>query len=158
MKVTDNSILGIIYTLILAVIIAVFVGVTLNTFYPTPDYPDKDVFENVEHEDREPTKAEIAEDEAQMNEYEDEMQGWSQIASVVILVSATALVALGLFMSDKMPIIPNGILLGGLFTLFYGVILGFQSNERYLIFGVTTASLVVIISAGYLKFVKPDKK
>lgn len=158
MKVTDNSILGIIYTIILAVIIAVFIGVTLNTFYPAPEYPRTDVYEAIESEDREPTVAEQKEDQRIQNEYDQKMQDWSQVASIVILISATALVALGLFMAEKMPIIPNGVLLGGLFTLFYGVVLGFQSNERYLIFGVTTASLVVIVTAGYLKFVKPTKK
>lgn len=158
MKVTDNSIMGIIYTIILAVIIAVFIGVALNTFYPAPEYPRSDVYESAEFEKREPTAEEQRGEQRIQEEYEAKMQDWSQVASIVILVSATALVALGLFMAEKMPIIPNGILLGGLFTLFYGVVLGFQSNERYLIFGVTTASLVVIVAAGYLKFVKPAKK
>lgn len=158
MKITADSFMGIIYIAILAVIIAVFIGVTLDTFYPTPKYPEKDVFENAAIEEREPTKAEQAEDQRIMDEYDQKMQEWSQVASIVLLIAATVLVTLGLFMANKMPIIPNGILLGGLFTIFYGIILGFQSDSRYLIFGVTTASLAIITTAGYIKFVRTANK
>jgi len=51
----------------------------------------------------------------------------------------------------------NGILLGGLFTIFYGVIVAMMSESRYLIFGVVTVSLAIIVTAGYFKFVKPHK-
>lgn len=157
-KITADSFMGIIYTLVLAIIIAIFVGVTINTFYPNPNYPESDVYKNVELEDREPTKEEIIEDEKQMREYDKRMQEWSQLTSIIALSAATLLVAIGLFIGSKIPIIPNGVLLGGLFTLFYGVILGFRSDSRFVTFGVTTAALFIVIGAGYMKFVRPMSK
>ncbi|MDD3678824.1 MAG: hypothetical protein PHT36_01075 [Patescibacteria group bacterium] len=151
MKVTDNSILGLIYTLILAAIIALFIGITLNTFYPAPSYPTGPVVEYKKIE--EPTKEELEEERRITEEHQGKIEKWSETSSVIIVVSATFLVALGLFLAGKLSILPNGILLGGFFTLFYGTALGFQSQNRYLIFGVTTAALIVVVSAGYLKFV-----
>jgi VIT1/CCC1 family predicted Fe2+/Mn2+ transporter len=161
MKITDNSILGLIYTLILAAIITLFIGITLNTFYQAPKYPNEPVYEY--KEGREPTKEEIEQEQQISEEHQKKMEKWSETSSVIIVVSATFLVALGLFLAGRLPILPNGILLGGFFTLFYGTILGFQSQNRYLIFGVTTAALLVVVLAGYLKFVdnpliKKDKR
>ncbi|MBW6431790.1 hypothetical protein K0A96_01225 [Patescibacteria group bacterium] len=159
MKVTDNSVLGIIYTFILAVIITVFVGVTLNTFYPSPEPPETKPTEKPYEEMTASDKNVERENEELYKAHEEERKVWSQNSSIIILIAATVLVALGLFLAGKMTIIPNGILLGGLFTIFMGIILGLASQNRYLIFGVTTASLVVIVGAGYLKFVRvPQKK
>lgn len=159
MKVTDNSVLGIIYTFILAVIITVFVGVTLNTFYPAPEYPETRPIEKPQEEFTADDKSIERENEELYKAHEEDRKTWSQNSSIIILITATVLVALGLFIAGKMPIIPNGVLLGGLFTIFMGIILGFASQNRYLIFGVTTASLLVIVGAGYLKFVRvPPKK
>lgn len=159
MKVTDNSVLGIIYTFILAVIITVFVGVTLNTFYPAPEPPETRPIEKPYEEMTKEDKDIETYNEELYRKHEEERKIWSQNSSIIILVTATVLVAIGLFLAGKMPIIPNGVLLGGLFTIFMGIILGLASQNRYLIFGVTTASLVVILAAGYLKFVKnPIKK
>lgn len=155
MKVTDNSILGLIYTLILAAIIALFIGITLNTFYPAPEFRNEPTVALKEQEA--PTLAQQEEERRLSEEHQQKIARWAEVSSVLIVVSATALVAIGLYLAGRMPILPNGILLGGFFTLFYGTALGFQSENRYLIFGVTTASLVVVLVAGYLKFVREHK-
>jgi hypothetical protein len=156
MKVTDNSILGLIYTLILAAIIALFIGITLNTFYPAPEFRNEPTM--IYKDERAPTEAEQEEERRLSEEHQQKVAKWAEVSSVIIVISATLLVAVGLYLAGKMPILPNGILLGGFFTLFYGTVLGFQSENRYLIFGVTTASLLVVLTAGYLKFVRGHKE
>lgn len=154
-KITDSSVLGIIYTFVLAAIIAVFVGITINTFYPASDYPTQEITQVKDAED--PTAAEKAaleENERIQKEYETKRKDWSQNVSIILIVTATALVALGLYLAGKMPVLPNGILMGGLATIFYGVVTATLSESRYLIFGVVTASLAIIATAGYLRFVK----
>lgn len=92
-----------------------------------------------------------------MDEYEKLQKVWLRTASVVVVITASILVALGLFLAGKMEILPNGTLLGGLFTILYGVGLIIASQSRYLIFFVTTTSLDVIVAAGYLKFVRSER-
>ncbi len=153
-KITDKSVLGMIYTFVLALIIAVFVGITINTFYPAPDFPNEQM---VEIKESEPTAERIAiekQNEALQKEYQKKQQDWAQVASIIVITAATFFVALGLFLAGKMPVLPNGVLMGGLFTIFYGVVTAMMSESRYVIFGVVTASLVVIVTAGYLKFVR----
>ncbi len=164
-KISDSSVLGIIYTLVLAAILAVFVGVTLNTFYPAPEYPDYESLEVNYNEKGQPAteqdrlneKANMEKSEEISKKHQKAYQAWQVNASIIIFLAASFLVAVGLFMSGRMAILPNGILLGGFFTLLYGVGLGLSSQSRYAVFFVTTASLVVIVAAGYLKFVRPEK-
>lgn len=157
-KITDNSIMGIIYTLILAAIITFFVGITLNTFYPAPQSPETSYIEKaVPDETTTEGKAEIARQEAEQKDYMEKQKDWSHTASIIVIIVATALVTLGLFMAGKMPVLPNGILLGGLFTIFMSIVYSMISESRYLQFGVVTAALVIIIAAGYLRFVRHNK-
>ncbi|MDI6800358.1 MAG: hypothetical protein QMD53_06860 [Actinomycetota bacterium] len=168
-KFSESSVLGIIYTLVLAAILAVFVGIALNTFYPAPEYSEYPREELVQYgEDNKPlTEKDRANEkinnerrvafEKEVEKHEVAYKEWMAVASIVIFIAATLLVALGLFQSGKVHILPNGILLGGFFTLLYGVGLGLASQSRYLIFFVTSASLVVILAAGYLKFVRPER-
>ncbi len=148
-KINADSFIGIIYTLVLAIIIAIFVGVTLNTFYPAPTH--RDSYGIVEDEA-------IQKEYSNFSEYRESLKNWSQNTSIIVLLAATLFVTIGLLMGGKIPIIPNGVLLGGLFTLFYGIILGFISDSKYIKFGVTTVALAIIIGAGYMKFVKPANK
>lgn len=154
-KITDKSVLGIIYTFVLALIIAVFVGITINTFYPAPKFPGEQMVtvKNTGTPTAEQQAAD-AKNEALQKEYQKKQQDWAQVASIIVITAATVFVALGLFLAGKMPVLPNGVLMGGLFTIFYGVATAMMSESRYIIFGVVTASLVIIVTAGYLKFVK----
>lgn len=157
-KITDNSVLGIIYTFVLALIIAFFVGISINTFYPAPEYPDGQMTEMKAEPTTEEQKAADEANRKIESEYREKQKDWAQNASVIIIVAATLCVALGLFLAGRMPVIPNGVLMGGLFTIFYAVVIAMSSESRYLIFGVVTTSLIVIVAAGYLRFVRPEKK
>ena len=157
-KITDNSVLGMIYTFILALIIAVFVGITINTFYPGPEYPNQEMTEMKEEPTTEEEKAMAEKNRVIEEEYREKNEDWSQNVSIIVISAATVFVALGLFLAGKMPVLPNGVLMGGLFTIFYGVGMAMSSGSRYVIFGVVTASLVIIVAAGYLKFVHNENK
>jgi uncharacterized membrane protein len=147
-----------IYTFILALIIAVFVAITINTFYPGPEYPNQEMTEQKAAPDTAEEKAIEAENRAVEEEYREKNEDWSQNVSIIVISAATVFVALGLFLAGKMPVLPNGVLMGGLFTIFHGVGMAMSSGSRYVIFGVVTASLAIIVAAGYLKFVHNEDK
>jgi hypothetical protein len=48
--------------------------------------------------------------------------------------------------------------MGGVFTLLYGIVRGFMSeNDKYR-FLVVTIGLIIAIVLGYIRFIKPEKK
>lgn len=88
----------------------------------------------------------------------DQRQEWSQRTSVVLIVIATALMALSLALGDSMSVLSNGILLGGLFTMLYGVGWGLASGNSLTRFLVLVAALAVSVGLGYLKFSRRASK
>lgn len=152
-KISEISALGLIYTIILAVIIAIFIGTTINTFYPSPEFPTEQTVQIKEPGNPEEQKLANLHNEKIQRDFEQKRQKWAENVSIIIISVSTILATLGLFLGNKLPIIPNGILLGGLFTIFYGIMTSFMSQSRYTIFGIVSASLIIIILAGYWKFV-----
>jgi hypothetical protein len=62
--------------------------------------------------------------------------------------------AVSLVLGDSVTVLSNGILLGGLFTMLYGVGWGLASGNSIARFLVLVAALVVSLVLGYLKFVR----
>lgn len=60
----------------------------------------------------------------------DESAQWQQSTSVILIVIATLLMALSLSLGASMTVLSNGILLGGLFTMLYGVGWGLSPGIR----------------------------
>jgi hypothetical protein len=81
-------------------------------------------------------------------------EAWRQSTSVILIVLATALMAVSLMLGDSVTVLSNGILLGGLFTMLYGVGWGLASGNSVTRFLVLVAALVVSLVLGYLKFVR----
>ena len=76
---------------------------------------------------------------------------------MILIVIATMLMALALALGDSVSVLSNGILLGGLFTMLYGVGWGLASGNSVTRFLVLVAALAVSLVLGYLKFVRGRK-
>jgi hypothetical protein len=74
------------------------------------------------------------------------------------VVFATLVLAASLLLADQLRVISNGLLLGGLFTMVYGVGWVIFSGNSVARFWVITLALVVSIGLGYLKFVRGRKR
>ena len=79
---------------------------------------------------------------------------WRMSTSVILIVIATILMAVALALGDSVAVLSNGILLGGLFTMLYGVGWGLASGNSVTRFVVLVVALVVSLALGYLKFVR----
>jgi hypothetical protein len=139
--------LAMIYTLALGLIVCAFVEIGLYTFLKEPESPWPDGYEPAETYEE---KQKLAE---RQNIYNEAIQRRNGIVTVLSLVFATALLAISLLTSARLGVLSNGILLGGVFTLLYGVGLGIRTGGRILRFVVATISLVVALALGYIKFV-----
>lgn len=157
----DNKVLKIVYTFFLGVLIAIFIGVGIDTFYPSPESPDYPVETQV-YDDSKQSKAQIEKqkeyDRAQ-RQYEAEVVPYNRDVSIIALVSAVVLLAASLYVEKRHArVLADGVMLGGLFTLIYGLMRGSAAEDSRYVFIAVTISLVIVLYLGYHRFVEPQEK
>lgn len=154
--ITGNSMLKLVYTFFLGILLALFVGLGINTFYPGPSEPQFPTVLNY-NVSKEMTSEQIAVQkkyDAEMKVYNEKMKPYSRNVSIITLVAAVVFLVLSLVFETKLHTLADGIMFGGLFTLVYSIIRGFISQESKYVFIVVTIGLVTIIYLGYHKFIR----
>ncbi len=157
----DNKILRIVYTFFLGLILAVFVGVGISTFYPGPEPPEAPsslVYDSGNKEQTEEEKQQQKEFEAKDKEYMEALEPYSRNVSIITLIASVIFVAISMLFEKRIKVIADGVMLGGLFTLLYSIIRGFMSGDSKYVFVVVTVGLIVVLFLGYHRFVRIDGK
>jgi hypothetical protein len=158
-----------IFAFFLGLMVTSFVGVGVYTFYPSPDRAFRD---QVERQDRReqairnfrPDEALTPEDRASLQAIADERakladanrvasEAWGRRTSIILITFATLAMAVSLLRAVQLPVISNGLLLGGVFTMLYGVGWSLVSDTSTGRFLVMTAALAITIALGYVRFV-----
>jgi hypothetical protein len=121
-----NNALQIIFAFFLGLVVVAFVGIGVNTFYPEPAYVDG----------------------------RPEYAGWQLTTGIILLVCATIILAVSLFLPEAQGVLSNGLLLGGVFTMIYAVGVTVSSSASVLRFVVAAVALAVTIAIGWLKFAR----
>jgi hypothetical protein len=96
----------------------------------------------------------IAEENALRRTIDDEMRSWARVTSIILVAFATVVMGVSLVRSRQLRVLGNGLLLGGLFTMVYGVGWVIFSGSSVLRFVVMAFALAVAIGLGYVKFVR----
>lgn len=161
----DNKTLTIVYTFFLGLILALFIGLGISTFYTGPKAPEYPV--ETQAYSKEPT----AEQERTQKEYElayrsydKDNQVYSRNVSMIALAGAVLLLVISFVFERRNQVIANGLLLGGVFTLLYSIVRGFVSQDTKYTFVAVSVGLVVALYLGYRRFThtqspqKPKKK
>jgi len=162
--------LQIIFSFFLGIMVVAFVGVGVNTFYPSPDGPDSELqklYSEREQIDQsrgktgELTPAEQAaytKLSEQITAEEKVMQArrdvWARNTSIMLIAFATLIMGISLIRADQLRVISSGLLLGGLFAMVYGAGWSFAGSDSKARFAVVTVALVVTLALGYAKFVR----
>jgi hypothetical protein len=159
-----------IFAIFLGLMVTAFIGVGVYTFHPAPrDAFDERITElNRQHQAIANSKAPdvlSAEDRAAMQRLVDERntlqdasreasEAWGRQTSIILVALATLTMAISLVRAAPLPVLGNGLLLGGVFTMIYGVgwiIATDTSTARFL---VITAALAITLGVGYVRFVR----
>jgi hypothetical protein len=159
-----------IFSFFLGLMVLAFIGIGVNTFYPQPEYREnpeiRELYrqqEQIWNKDRggelsAADQAKIDEIQEQIDELQAEeetvRQDWSRNTSIILILFATGVMGISLILSEQLRVISNGLLLGGLFTMVYGVGWIIASGESVARFGVIVFALAVTMLLGYLKFVR----
>jgi hypothetical protein len=161
--------LHIIFSLFLGLMLSTFAGVSVYTFYGPPDRHEEQVRElgreeqairsgargdelRVEQRDR--LEEIAAERTALLDAAQEERKPWSRNTSIILVIFATLAMAVSLIRADELPVISNGLLLGGLFTMLYGVGWIVATDTSLARFAVITIALAITLGLGYLRFVR----
>ena len=163
----EQMVMKLIYTFLIGIFMAVFVGVGVAAFYPEPKYPQPplamkfsspDAYQTDDSTDSAKWRAEMEEFDKQEKKYQTESQEYCRNVSIVVIAIAIAIVVVSLTVFQKILIIADGLLLGGLLTLIYGVMRGFGAEDNMFRFVVVSIGLFISLFLGYWKFSQPVKK
>jgi hypothetical protein len=155
-------ILKYIYTIFVGILLATFIGVGISAFYPGPKQPEFPPDYGAPYkyglgQDGTPSAEMIArQDEftAKSKEYQDASKKYNRDVSIIALVSAIVVFVVSIVLK-RLTYIADGLLLGGVLTLLYSIIRGFDTEDNMFRFVVVAIGLVVALILGYLKFIRP---
>lgn len=123
----SNDVVQVIYSVFLGLAVVAFVGVAISTFYPQPVYSGG-------------------------GDYAHQINTWSLVTSAILLACATGAMTLSLFLPAQPSVLPNGVLLGGVFTMMYAIGVTFGADSGPIRLGVVAAALAVSVWAGWYRF------
>jgi hypothetical protein len=173
-----RAILQAIFAIFLGLMITAVVGVGVYTFHPSPaDATQEQVdalyqqrgqvdgcsgttvkecrsWDQLSAAERAEIEAIDTQVQALQEQAQSEREAWSQTTSIVLIAIATGLMAISLLLGESLTVLSNGILLGGLFTMLYGVGWGIASGNSMTRFVVLVVALMASLGLGYLKFVR----
>lgn len=155
MSAVDNNVMKIVYTFFLGALLALFVGLGIQTFYPGPEMPEPTVGKEYVPESGTPTeeqREEMAENDRQWRQWQEDQQSYSRDVAVVALVASVVLLGLSLVLEKRNRVLTNGIMLGGLFTLIYAIGRSFASSETTMTFIAVGVGLAVVLFLGHRRF------
>lgn len=152
-----NTFFKLIYTCILGVVIALFLGVGVQAFYEAPKAPDYPITTMEYKVDRTDEDARLesqrqAKFEQESKEYNERREVYERNVSVILIVLAVVTIATGVLLSSRIGFLSDGILLGGLFTLVHALIRGFGAGDTKYLFVAAAVSVAVILYLGYRRF------
>jgi hypothetical protein len=163
MKQGRNIVLIFIYSIFIGVLFATLVGVGIAAFYTQPkppEYPsalkipregglNQPVFEELKGEQEQYDRLEKA--------FQNQMEVYNRNVSIVAIIASIITLVVSLTLFDKILLIADGLLLGGVLTILYSIIRGFGSGNNKFQFIIVSTSFVIALFLGYLKLAKPAK-
>jgi hypothetical protein len=162
--------LQLIFAFFLGLMITSFFGVGVYTFYPPRIEPFNETTRALHDEKQllfegrgvegltEDQKAEVEALNAKIHETGEQLrehqEAWTRTSSIILLLLATLAMGVSLVRADQLPVINNGLLLGGIFTMLYGTGWILASGESQLRFWTMGFALLVTLALGYVRFVR----
>lgn len=151
-----------VYIVFVGILLAAFVGVGIAAFYKGPKMPEYPVEIQYPEIKTDPFNATPSAERIKLQKEQDEKfkefrkldEEYNRNVSIIALIAAVLMLIFSLTLVKKIMVIADGLLLGGVLTLGYSVVRGFGSNDDMVRFLVVSASLLVALTLGYIKFVK----
>lgn len=154
----------IIYAVLLGVILALFIGLGIEAFYPAEKYPEAPAALQLQYAKTDASgpsaeQIKLQEDYNQVTkDYGIRNAKHARNVSMLAIAGSIILMAISLTIFSRKEVFSNGFLLGSLFTLMYGIMRGFESDDTKFRFIIVTVGLAVAMVLGYFKFLKHEEQ
>ncbi len=151
----------ILYAIILGVMLAFFVGLGIEAFYPTEKYPEPPA--SIQYKNAAPTTPEeirVQQDyDQQVKAYQARNEKHARNVSIMAVVASVIYLTLSLTVLLKTnTIFSDGFLIGSLLTLLYAIVRGFETNDNKFRFLIVAIGLIIALILGYIKFVRQKEE
>lgn len=151
--------LKVLYSIAIALLVVAFVGFGISAFYPAPEYPELPTeLEYVGKNQTDRQTQVIAEQRQKEETYQKEFSDYNQVVSSISIGVAVLLLVGSILWLSSLDVIGDGVTLGAVFTLFYGLIRAFMTESEVFRFIAVGVGLVVVITLVYLRFVRAAGK
>lgn len=154
----ENRIIRLVYTFFVGLLLAFLVGVGISAFYEEPKYPVYPPELTSVSKDLTDKQVKMQEDYYKATTKADEdIKIYSKNISMIALAFSVAFLFVSLAFEKRIKMLSDGIMFGGLFTLFYSIIRGMVSQDNKYLFIAIIVGLVPVFYLGYHHFVKQSK-
>ena len=148
--------MGPLYPLAVAALVVAFVGFGISAFYQEPRPPQFPAAVDERREERTPEEQEKAEGYwEEQRAYERASSGYNLVVACISIGFAVLVLVASLVWIGGVPVIGDGATLGAVFTLFYGLIRAFMTNDERFRFGAVAVGLVVLLVLVYWRYARP---
>lgn len=146
-----------VYTIFLAIFIALFVGWGIQVFYEAPKMPQYPTGLNYGNDLSLEEKQIQKNYDQKQNDYFDQEKIYNRNVSPIIAFFSIVLMAIGLLVLKNNRLFSDSVLLSSVFVLVYAVSRGTTSDNAKVQFISVTAGLIIAIVLGIIKFAEPKK-
>lgn len=157
----------VIYSIFLGLLVALFIGLGISAFYPSPEAPKYPIELRVSQPVLDGSKpvGETAEQREQRlawekanDEYNEKIRPrYERNVSIIAMVGAIIVLTVSMTALQTIKLLSDGLLLGGVLSLLYAIVRGFMGKDNLYSFVVVSVGLVVALVLGYLKFIRQPK-
>jgi hypothetical protein len=166
----QRNALQLIFAFFLGLMVTAFIGIGVYTFHGPPGDPADDPARELRDRqqvirDGRGVDGLSSEQQAEYEQLNEEIrraeslareaeEAWARSTSIILIILATVVMGISLVRADELPVINNGLLLGGVFTMLYGTGWTLASGDSMLRFWVMLFALMITLGLGYLRFVR----
>jgi len=157
----DNKFIKIVYTFVIAGMLALFVGFAINSFYQAPAYPtypeypvttDSESLTPQQQEEQKRHDAELKAYDVKFKAYENEMKNHNRNVSLFSLAAAVVFMAVSVLADRRGRVLADGLLFGGVATLMYSLVMSAMASQPRYSFHVVSVGLAAVLVLGYHRF------
>jgi predicted histidine transporter YuiF (NhaC family) len=148
--------LKVIYVFFLGLLLSIAVGVGVSAFYQQPEAPKYPGFSSSDTQEQRDDKQ--ASYDKQLTEHTEKLNTYNRNVSLIVLGFAVTFLVVSMAIYSKADVVSDGLLLGGLISLIYSVIRGFNADDERYTFVLVVVGIIIALVLGYYKFIKPQNK
>lgn len=143
-----------LYVIAIGLLFAGVVGMGVNAFYETPEYPACDIEKLPRAIDSNETPAPNSDCKNKLDIYNEEKDAIDINKSLIYIGISIIVIVVSILGLGKVEVIGDGMTMGGIFILFIGLMQSFSTENEIYKFSATLAALVIVIFLSYWKFIR----